>query len=1155
MAPRRVAALAVCLLAMAAGAAAANECSSKQGFLTMELFSATGTGATSSELAKCLSSVKVTLDTHCNVDLESLSSGGAFIPSIFTDSSLAGDTYKQFKECPSTSAATVSAGTNPIASTDVTATGTFTDALLTQLKKFAYQGARDTAGLANIQILNGIVTVQDKQSGPTVVYKYAIKEATMTVPGVPSVPGGGVATPTGTDMVANTEYFANANIGQTCAAGRYGLVVKPPSGASIKVCFLCPVGTYGDGNGCTAVSAGKASDTVGATQDPVATCAAGTYAQGGNSDCLPCPAGSFSAAGAGQCTDCPAGSYSWIPGSAACYKCINGVPTCMAGSDGGSTCTNNNDEPSPGYHVLSVSQLNWPANLAAPYKPDIYAKCSSWASTPTLQLALEVAGDCSITIRPITDTSCSDPGAVSGQQIIGQAAGTTYQYTYNDLIIRAYYQTSTAIRTQLPTDGATTVKSFMMAIDKPTPAEYSASTYTGNELKLRFWGATDDVAASDLTSDVATNKVTAIGGTVVGLPASAIDGTNCPDGTYASDDDNYCTACPQGHYCAAGVMTPCDADYANPLLGAKASGACTQCSASLSPRFTSLPGAGYCTVKYFERNCQTDGTYWDESSMQCEDCPAGTFRAGNDANNLECRSCDPGTYSKAKAGSCTACPAGQYSPSYGLADQSTANEPRLHCLRCPVGSVALTAAEALPAKFIVDNSVLTATDDYRNDKALPGGATVCMACPDGTFADKTKTAKAPTVTGTAPNEVYANTATSCTLCPTGTYRIGDASPMNNKCNPIPAGYKAKTLLVGTTAIGAGATELVCTSNDADKAKCKGAFEIEACGKGTVSSWNAGFIERTPGAPTTCKSCTNNEYAPRPGMAKCLACRGGTKPATSNGAGGPDYCTPCDAGYFRGALTATQAGSYKAADGSADSKDFCTQCPMNSYATRIGATGCIDCPRGTETQDEGNTECTACAVGYYKRTGGRTSCIEAEAGTFVNTTGAFTTTPCPVGTFTDKAGQDSCDPCPAGQYANTRGSQSCKTCPAGTISIGQAATCKSCTAGFYAPAGSGICSPCKPGTFADAARSGSCKRCPKGKQCPTPAMKVPQDCPAGTFAAKDGSSLCTPCPVNFFQASRGQTKCTPCAPNYNTRGQTGQRACSLVRVTGLRRSQL
>ena len=36
-----------------------------------------------------------------------------------------------------------------------------------------------------------------------------------------------------------------------------------------------------------------------------------------------------------------------------------------------------------------------------------------------------------------------------------------------------------------------------MAIDQPGGGD---SGYTGNQLKLRFWGATDDASANDLTN-------------------------------------------------------------------------------------------------------------------------------------------------------------------------------------------------------------------------------------------------------------------------------------------------------------------------------------------------------------------------------------------------------------------------------------------------------------------------------------------------------------------------------------------------------------------------------------------------------------------------------------------------------------------------------
>lgn len=46
----------------------------------------------------------------------------------------------------------------------------------------------------------------------------------------------------------------------------------------------------------------------------------------------------------------PVGSYSWIPGSAGCYKCFNGVPECVAGKEGTTDCSDSDTtrDPTPG---------------------------------------------------------------------------------------------------------------------------------------------------------------------------------------------------------------------------------------------------------------------------------------------------------------------------------------------------------------------------------------------------------------------------------------------------------------------------------------------------------------------------------------------------------------------------------------------------------------------------------------------------------------------------------------------------------------------------------------------------------------------------------------------------------------------------------------
>ncbi len=73
-----------------------------------------------------------------------------------------------------------------------------------------------------------------------------------------------------------------------------------------------------------------------------------------------------------------------------------------------------------------------------------------------------------------------------------------------------------------------------------------------------------------------------------------------------------------------------------------------------------------------------------------------------------------------------------------------------------------------------------------------------------------------------------------------------------------AGYKAKTLLAGTSSVGG----TQCLADGSSTTTCVGAYEIEACAVGTVSSWSV--TTRSPAEPMKCTVCTSNTYAPRTG---------------------------------------------------------------------------------------------------------------------------------------------------------------------------------------------------------------------------------------------------------------------------------------------------
>ncbi|KAI7844392.1 hypothetical protein COHA_002190 [Chlorella ohadii] len=1070
MAPRRIAALAVCLLALAAGAAA-QTCTASS--ISLELVSA-ASGLESHEIAKCLSSAVVSIAADCKVSIAAPTADNSYVDAMWTTTGMA--SYSDYKLCPASS--------TPVYDTDVPTSLKL--AFNGYTHGFDTSGATPTAlkgvGVTDVAFASfGKVTITIDSTATLV---YAIRATVNSTTSFDNTAAVAVTKDNAaTGFTANTEFLTNANIGMNCGSGRYGLLM-----GDFKLCPLCPAGSVGTGGfSCKPCAAGTASGAVGFS-GTCASCAAGTYAQDGT------------------------------------------LPT-----------------PSEGNAILTFGTRLTTCPVNTNFPIPLWNTCKSWstaAGTLDLKLALAVADDCSITIRPISDKSCADSGAVKDVPALfprtvntnGLNADGNYTYTFNDLKIRAYYTSPTTIRTLLPsTNGGAT--SFMLNINAGAGPVSSLTFFAATNKP----GETGNLGTS--VNNVCTSNPTIAGGNLL-LSTVA----NCPGGSYS---DNGCKPCPQGQTCAGAAAAPvsCTADNANPYLGQGAN-SCTSCN-NATTKYTSLEGAAYCTVPYFDRTCSdsplwnSGGYEWDEHNATCVKCRPGTYRSTamlrtGASPNPECQECAVGYYSGEGASDCTICPTGQYSPSTGMADQQVGSNG-IRCLLCPVGSIALTSTQSMN-----NQTNIVAGNDYRNEKALSQGASQCDACPSGTFANTTKTQDLAAAVG-------------CSLCPTGTFRSGDAAPENNVCRTVPPGYKATGVLDATNKIGA--TDYV------------------ACSAGQVSFWAGGV--RTPTDATACQPCTNygGTIAPRTGMAACTPCKGGFYPNTARTAcdqcavgtyrtllSNANTCTQCPAGSEIGtsgrtACTKCRKGFYMT---SADSttKDTCTACPRNKYVNAVGATSdCTWCSRGYETQDTGNSECTPCSAGFYNpKTADQSTtpaCIAAPQGTFVNTTGAFFASLCPLGTFNDDTAQDACEPCPPGQYANTLGNRACKTCPAGTYSGAQASTCKACAAGYSAPAGSSSCGPCKPGTYASTARSGSCTLCPKGKQCPTPATTTPRDCPAGSFAARDGSVLCTACPVNTFAATTGLTKCTACAAGSNTRGLTGQKACQPVRVTptGLRRLKL
>ncbi|KPF41078.1 hypothetical protein [Rhizobium sp. AAP43] len=1014
--PNRTALLALCLLAAAAGAAAAGTCTA----VDFKLDLVDATGHTSDPIAKCLSSFNVHIDGTCGVTIEPLASSDNYVPAMWGTNSIG-----LLKECPYDTGAADTSATSDL---DVDA------AIAAALNVFVYgsQVTGATVDAFSTTATPGVYTV-DRSSAA--VLTYAVTES--------SDPVRDVATCSGSDTT-----ICKTDLATKCALGAYGVTTVD----GVKICALCPAGTYSDdGVGCSPCDAGTSLGTVGGTAAGQCTnCVAGSYAQGGNSDCLLCPAGQYQdTAAQGTCKVCESNKWSLFPGMTQCLACVSGVPSASG-------------TPSPGYHLLSISDANTlKSGCSATYKPTLTTNCSM---SNTL-LSVFVDYDCSVIITPIFDELCSEPGSTA--------------YNYNDLAIQGAYIDSTNIRTMLPT-----------ASTGQYASSYMLSLFADSgKVNATFSGVTVDAAqAGTVGTASCAGQFQVTGGELIGID-SGNSGATCPAGTYSisSPVEQYCPPCPTGYTCTGGAKTTCGYDKYNSFLGKSDNAAdCDTCDALAVPRYTSLPGADYCTVPYVNITCG-DGLEYDDSSSTCVPCADGWKRLASIDD--VCVACTAGTY-KLNATHCTACTGNTVAPVDAMNS----------CQTCPLGSIA------------------------------DGTFTECTPCGPGTYSD----------------------GTACQPCDDGKFRSGDATPENNECKPIPAGYREK-LVSGEGAAAAKS-------------------EIVLCEIGTYSAWSSGT--RDPATSTECATCTLNTYAPRKGMQKCVACKAGTIPdqsASTTDIKGPDRCVACSATSYRAAFMASAtcttcpAGSETGpsnhaactpcrpgyvSDGSAAD---CTPCGAHKFMSMSGQQTCQSCPKGYEGVADANTAtvaCTPCAKGYYNNQLA-TACGAAPVGTYVNTTGATAYTPCPYGTFSAEAGSDTCDACPPGQYTNTLGSKSCKTCPSGTFSSGRASTCQSCKAGYYAAAGSSVCSPCKPGYYSSAPRAGSCLLCPIGKQCPLSATAVPQTCGKGYFSSTEGARLCTPCPVNTYQPGTSPTQCVRCADGYNTRGLTGQSRCQVVRSRPLR----
>ena len=291
----------------------------------------------------------------------------------------------------------------------------------------------------------------------------------------------------------------------------------------------------------------------------------------------------------------------------------------------------------------------------------------------------------------------------------------------------------------------------------------------------------------------------------------------CPNGTYghqtglaAAAECQVCPAgydcnaegvinytmypCPTGHYCTgAGDPIPCPAGKYLPTTGASAEASCLTC-----PLYNWCP-AGSSHV----RKCP-EGYYCDIGSASATECPPGTYCPTNSTTYTVCPAqyyCPGGTSNS------TVCYQGTYCP------EGTAN-PEL----CPAGTYGITGASASILATLATACADCAPGKYGNDPsrldcyvgtpgyAFYGGTTGPTPvnvttengeiCPTGHYCPVSTSVPVACPAGYFQPTAGSANATSCTLCPSGSYSYATGAAACLTCS-------------SSSRSGAGSTSCTC----------------------------------------------------------------------------------------------------------------------------------------------------------------------------------------------------------------------------------------------------------------------------------------------------------------------------------------------------------
>ena len=449
----------------------------------------------------------------------------------------------------------------------------------------------------------------------------------------------------------------------------------------------------------------------------------------------------------------------------------------------------------------------------------------------------------------------------------------------------------------------------------------------------------------------------------------------------------------------------------------------------------------------------------------------------------------------------------------------------------------------------------------------------CMACPPGTFMDRSG-------------------ASACVTCPAGTYMPNTGATACIPCFPY---------------IPAIADPASCNSCPAGQYADPRDSQCHTCSPGTYQPtpptiWGPYQASGGCGRTWTISSGGEmNQNAPLYKDASVGATLWLHGNQWINGwgywGGGGGTCAWYVIGYnYNG-----EANSMKGLYDNSNSYVNCPFCPAGTFINSVGASACSPCPTGTYS-NAGARECTSCGAGTYTSGAGFSVCTQCSAGSFNTAIGsgypmeltyngycgsyyAFngmcsvanpgykcatdwkfmsiqsnnawivsTHSHCSpyngwggpgngvAGLVTASTNVKYCSSCPAGSFNTVPGATTCQPCTKGTTSDLGGTSCYACKVGTYNTANGQVCSNCAEGNYTGSTGSTTCASCGVGTYAGTAGLSACALCNSGTFSDSTGASVCSGCAKGLFQSSTGQTTCLVCNGGQYL-SATGNSACA------------